>query len=186
MTEQHTIPGKVVRFAHRTGLTLAALVTIAAVGAQAASVCFEAESYNQIKAPFKVGLSANASGGKCVYQPLGTGRPPTVKCYAIYHFRVTTPGRYIVWGRGLWPSGCGNSFDVKIDSHAPATIGQDGTYNRWHWVRIRGMSFTLSKGVHTFTLMNREDGPGMDEFYLTTEDEVPVGIIHQTANVIVR
>lgn len=171
----------------KIGTAAMAFLTLAAVGAQAASLSFEAESANKITPPFRLGKTVGCSGGRCVFQPLHSGRPPAVKCWAGYKVMIKTPGRYHLWGRCLWQNGCGNSFNVQIDKSQPSILGQDGTYNRWHWVEVKGHAYTLSRGVHSMYLLNREDGPTVDEYYLTTDDDdVPAGAIPQTPGVIVR
>ncbi|MDQ2730962.1 MAG: hypothetical protein M3Y56_04830 [Armatimonadota bacterium] len=164
-----------------------AFLTLAATGAQAASFSFEAESANKITPPFRIGKTVGCSGGLCVFQPLHSGRPPAVKCWAGYKINITTPGRYRVWGRCLWQNGCGNSFDVQIDNSQPYILGQDGTYNRWHWVEVKGHAFNLSRGVHSMYLRNREDGPTIDQYYFTTDDDdVPAGSYSQNPGILVR
>jgi hypothetical protein len=159
-------------------MSLAALISvIGAASARAADICFEAEDANQIVKPFQIDTKAGASGGHYVVQPLHSGRPPQVKCWATYKIKIKDAGRYVLWGRAWWPNGCANSVDMKVDNNSRVTLGQDGTYMRWHWVRVKGKTFELSAGVHVITMVNREDGPGLDEFYLTTdEDYVPGGM----------
>ncbi|HET6383257.1 MAG TPA: hypothetical protein VFJ58_07695 [Armatimonadota bacterium] len=182
--KRHSLPLR------RTALTTVGIgvaIAITAASALAATVAFEAESANTITHPFQVITDSRASGHKCVVQPLHSGRPPQVNCAATYKVRITQPGRYHIWGRALWPNGCANSVYVRLDKGPLLTLGQDGTYNRWHWVEVKGHAFTLTRGVHTFQMVNREDGPEMDEFYFTTdEDYVPVGAERTLASVIVR
>jgi hypothetical protein len=166
-------------------LLLTAALSVTAVGAE--SVAFEAEAANQITKPFRVEFDHLASGQHCVVQPLKSGRPPAVQCQATYRLNVPAAGRYHLWGRAWWPNGCANSVNVKMDSGHPLTLGQDGTYQRWHWVELKGAAFNLTRGLHTLTMMNREDGPELDEFYLTTdEDYVPVGAVRVTAGLIAK
>jgi hypothetical protein len=169
------------------GLAAVGVLTVGFGVAQAADICFEAEAANSISKPFEIAQSPTASGGKCVVQPLKSGRPPAVRCEAVYHFRVTSPGKYKLWGRALWPNGCANSVNVVLDKAKTLTLGQDGTYRRWHWVELKSYSWTLSRGEHTLQMQNREDGPAMDEFFLTTDaDYVPVGIVHPSPNIIIH
>lgn len=166
---------------------IAAAVASAALAQGSRTVTFEAEAANKIIPPFHVEFDHLASGRHCVVQSLHTGRPPVVNCSCTYRVRIPAVGRYHVWGRAWWPNGCANSVDVRFDNGPRLTLGQDGTYTRWHWVEVRGHAFTLSSGIHTFQMLNREDGPEMDEFYLTTdEDDVPAGIERPTPGALVR
>lgn len=141
-----------------------------------AKLCFDAEYARDVEAPMKVvkKQSKNWSGEGYVEVPEEAGK---TKGSATYTINVTSAGNYYVWARTYWKDGCGNSVGVQIDEYSPAILGQDGTYNHWHWVEAKGAKFKLSAGKHTLKLLNREDGIMVDQVFLTQDDEyVPEGI----------
>ena len=80
---------------------------------------------------------------------------------------------YRFWGRCHWYDGCGNSFFLKIGNKPKVVLGQDGTYQVWHWVK--GPRMALNAGTHQIVIQNREDGAKMDQFLLTSDEKyIPV------------
>ena len=173
------------------------LALILAVGVIAAlaygattKVVFEGEHYTSITPSMTQGSSGDASNGAYVQVPLQ--RPhgyeegaPTDTGKAVYKIKIPVAGSYRVWARCHWYDGCGNSFFLKIDDKPAVVLGQDGTYQRWHWVK--GPTLHLGTGQHTIVLQNREDGSKLDEALLTTDLRyVPVRIEKETAAYVVR
>ncbi len=155
-------------------IALASVAMIAATSALAArwvKIVVEAESYWSIQPSMtKVTGDSKASGGAYVWIPLH--RPhglqesgPTDTGNALYKFRVPRDGVYRLWARTFWHDSCGNSFFVIVDGKDKSWIGEDGTYQRWHWVK--GKLYRLSAGVHTIKFQNREDGARLDQFLFT-------------------
>lgn len=146
--------------------------------ASTVKVVFEAEGYTSITPSMTKTASSLASGGAYVQVPLK--RPhgeeegaPTDQGRAVYKVRIPANGKYRFWGYCHWHDGCGNSFFLKIDDKPAVVLGQDGTYQRWHWVK--GPSLQLTAGVHTVVLQYREDGAKMDQALFTTDQRyVPV------------
>lgn len=149
------------------------------------TICFEAEDAISIEAPMRVSdggddpddrkVAAQASGGRFVEIPEGAGDPPDVGGEAVYEFEIAQAGRYRFWGRAWWPNSCGNSFTWVLNDDRPFVFGRGGTYEHWHWVR--GMLVTLQPGRHTLRVMNREDGPRLDQILITRNLRfVPTGI----------
>ncbi len=141
-----------------------------------AKICFEAEYAKSVDAPMRVIKKSNKnwSGEGYLEVPPEAGKKGGDAAYTI---SVAQAGSYSVWARTFWQDGCGNSVGVQVDDYSPATLGQDGTYNRWHWVNAKGAKYKLSAGKHTVKLLNREDGIMVDQVFLTTDDEyVPEGI----------
>lgn len=105
-------------------------------------------------------------------------------------FEINEPGEYTLWARAWWHCGCGNSFYFLIDpkqdpvdsngngeydDDIPArTMGEDGTYEVWHWVQYgKGKQmdrFKLDAGEHVLAAYNREDGIRVDQFLLLKYD----------------
>ena len=59
----------------------------------------------------------DASGGKCLAVPAGSGKPGEgpgvgreVFGQASYTVDIPVDGKYVFWGRAFWENGCGNSF----------------------------------------------------------------------------
>jgi hypothetical protein len=167
----------------KQGLRVAlALCTMgmAATGARAAGarVCFDAEAATSMESPLKKvmpGASKQYSGRGFLEIPWdrnetkGTGQ-------AGYRLNVVTAGTYTLWARTYWLNGCGNSIAVLVNGGPVAVLGEDGTYDKWHWVggkaRVR-----LKAGVNTLVLKNRETGIRVDQFFLSQDDEyIPTGV----------
>ncbi|MBC7287424.1 MAG: hypothetical protein H5T86_05135 [Armatimonadetes bacterium] len=160
-------------------------IAISAWAARSAKIVVEAEHFFAIQPSMSVGASQDASGGKYVYIPLK--RPhgenesgPYDKGNALYKVNIPKAGVYRLWARTNWHDSCGNSFFVVVDEKDTSWIGEDGTYQKWHWVR--GKTYQLSSGVHTFRFQNREDGAKLDQFLLTTDLRyVPTRAENETA-----
>lgn len=155
-------------------LCLVAVVAWAARG----KVVVEAEKYVSIQASMAKAVSSLASGGAFIQIPLR--RPhatsetgPADQGKATYKVNIGAAGSYRFWGRCHWQDGCGNSFFVKISDKPAVVLGQDGTYQRWHWVK--GPTVQLPAGQCTVVIQNREDGAKIDQFLLTSNlSYVPV------------
>lgn len=105
---------------------------------------------------------------------------------ARFKVRVTATGQYNLWGRVLWPNGCGNSFWVRANGGPKQLLGEDGTYDSWHWVQLQGPKLSLRAGEQTIEVLNREDGVLLDEVQVTTSGRVPQGIQPPTSGALVK
>ncbi len=156
-------------------------------------VCLEAESSEAVTEPMRVidatGANAaaavpGASGGKYLEIPKGAGNPPKVNAgEARLTFEIDEPGDYTFWGRVYWLSACNSSFTVQVDDALPFTFGKDATFDAWHWVKQPPrLKMTLSKGRHTLTIRNRQDGVRLDQVLFALDKRyVPVGVEDVTA-----
>lgn len=170
-------------------MVLAALAVVLAWAARV-KIVVEAESYFSITPSMTVGPDKTASGSKYVYIPLR--RPhgedesgPTDSGNTVYKFKVPAAGVYRLWVRANWYDSCGDSFFVVVDDGPQSWVGEDGTYQKWHWVK--GKTYQLSAGVHTIRFQNREDGAKLDQFLLTNDLRyVPTRIEAETPGYIVR
>jgi len=82
-------------------------------------------------------------------------------------------------GARLVEGACGNSVFVKVDEAGkPMAVGNDGTYNAWHWLKVPvPQPYELGAGKHQIIVLNREDGIRLDQLLLTGDLEyVPQGI----------
>ena len=128
-----------------------------------AKVCFEAEKYVAIESPVKKASEAGASGGNVLVIPWDKNETKGIGS-ATYKFNVKTPGVYYVWARTFWANGCGNSVGVSVNGGASKVLGEDGTYDAWHWVGGRA-KVQLKAGLNTMVFNNRETGVKVDQFF---------------------
>jgi len=166
-------------------LLLVAAITVGLVGlalAAANKVVVEAEKYGSIVPSMQVATSSLASGGAFIQIPLHrphatTETGPADQGRTSYSVNIPAAGSYRFWGRTHWHDACGNSFFLKIGNKPEVALGQDGTYQRWHWVK--GPIVELAAGPVQVTLRNREDGAKLDQFMFTKNlNYVPVRIEH--------
>lgn len=96
---------------------------------------------------------------------------------ASYELTVNTPVTCKIWVRAWWEGSCGNTVCIRLgEKGKPLTVGNDGTYDSWHWLEAPG-EFTLDKGTHTLYLLNREDGVRFDQILVTNDMEYyPQGV----------
>ncbi|HEX8237892.1 MAG TPA: hypothetical protein VF600_18270 [Abditibacteriaceae bacterium] len=157
--------------------TLLALGTGAAYAASA-KVCFEAEGAASMQKPLrKVQGSANKpySGKGYLDIPWDKNESKGIG-QAVYTFNVKTPGVYTVWARTFWANGCGNSVAVSVNGGPVKILGEDGTYDKWHWVGGTA-KVKLNAGANKLILKNRETGVSVDQFFLSQDaDYTPTGI----------
>lgn len=141
-------------------------------------IVVEAENCVSITPSMEKVSSTLASGGAFIQIPLqrphGTQEgAPVDQGSAKYVVKIPVAGTYRFWGRAHWHDGCGNSFFLKIGDKPWVVFGQDGTYQRWHWVK--GPTVELPAGNVEIIVRNREDGAKLDQFLLTTNlNYVPV------------
>lgn len=156
---------------------LVLFVSLFSLSAHADVVLFEAEKHTQITAPVQISADESASALTCIEIQQGAG---VTKGSVQYTFQIQKKAVYYIWMRVWWLDSCGNSITVEIDSNKgklkPFTLGQDGTYKKWHWVKAK-VRLALSEGEHTLLLTNREDGIKIDQILLSSDRRVvPVGI----------
>ena len=146
--------------------------------AAGARVCFDAEAAASMETPLKKvmpGASKQYSGRGFVEIPWDKNETKGMG-QAGYRVNVKTAGTYTLWARTYWLNGCGNSIAVSVNGGPVAVLGEDGTYDKWHWVggkaRVR-----LKAGANTVVLKNRETGVRVDQFFLSQDDEyTPTGV----------
>ncbi len=146
--------------------------------AQSAKICFEAEAGTAVQAPLKVakpGKNKSYSGSGYLDIPWDKNKTKGVGS-ASYTINVKTPGTYYLWARTFWANGCGNSIAISVNGGSPITLGEDGTYDKWHWVG--GIArVNLKSGANTFKILNRETGVRVDQVFLSQDgDYTPTGI----------
>jgi hypothetical protein len=167
----------------KQGLSFAmalAATGLAVTGALAANnrICIDAENATSMETPLKKvlpGVNKQYSGKGFLEIPWDKNETKGIG-QAGYRINVKTAGTYTLWARTYWMNGCGNSIAVSVNGGPVAIIGEDGTYDKWHWpestVRVR-----LKAGVNTLVLKNRETGVRVDQFFLSQDpDYTPTGI----------
>ena len=144
-----------------------------------AKVCFEAEKPVSIESPLKkvTGKPGKISGGGYLEIPWDENKTKGIG-HATYSINAPKAGTYYLWARTFWANGCGNSVKAGVGTNKDDAklLGEDGTYDAWHWVGGRGR-VTLKAGKNTFTMYNSETGVQVDQFFLCTDpDYTPVGV----------
>ena len=161
------------------GATLLATVFTAGSAAMAANakVCFEAESAATVQSPIKKvtpGSSSKYSGRGFLDIPWDQNKTKGVG-QAVVRVNVKKAGTYYLWARTFWANGCGNSIGVGVNGGSSITLGEDGTYDKWHWVGGK-TRVSLKAGTNTFVIKNRETGVRVDQIFLCEDgDYTPVG-----------
>lgn len=151
-------------------LAAGALALGVPVWAQSARICFEAEKPGAIQSPLKNVTGQNAkkvSGGGFLDIPWDENKTKGIGS-ATYKINAPKAGVYYVWARTFWANGCGNSIEVVVNGGSPLILGEDGTYDAWHWVGGRAR-VALKAGANTLVLKNRETGVRVDQFFLTQD-----------------
>jgi len=144
-------------------------------------VVLEAESL-LLAPPMQALTEPAVASGTVIGVPLSGGRDlGAARC----RFEVSTPGDYVIWVHVFAESGEADSFYASIDrgSVLLSDVAQRG---RWFWDQVRnrvagdpgaGPSiFTLSKGIHSLLIRNRECNTRIDRIVIAHRDlaHVPV------------
>ena len=119
-----------------------------------------------------------ASSGAYLWVPSKYGNwwsPNSKAGKAVYTLNISKSGTYQVWGRVLAVSGNDDSFFVAMDSGA-YKVWDTKQCKSWTWDLVNSrkdgaLSFQLSAGTHTFTLMQREDGTKIDQLIFTMDTD---------------
>lgn len=148
---------------------------------------FNMDKATQVTMPMRKAVDENGdfSNGLLVI-PDGTGVPPAGKNPAlehggaVFHFEVKQETTAYLWFNVMWDGSCGNTLDVKVDDDKMSyTVGNDGTYNAWHWQKSP-KSYKLTPGRHKITVLNREDGIKLAQVLLLQDKEyIPEGVEEQ-------
>lgn len=119
--------------------------------------------------PFEVSVVGDmGERGLRIGPNIGRGWKDEAGGDATYRFHVPRDGQYHVWAYCLWHDACSNAIFARFDDLEKAIIGNDPTYNEWHWVR--GFSIHLERGTHTLKLSNHSDNVAVQKLFLTNSD----------------
>ena len=158
-----------------TALAMAASTSVAL--AENTKVCFEAEGAQVVKSPVSkrlLGANKAFSGRGYVEIPWDQNKTKGLG-NATIRFNAPKAGVYHLWARVFWANGCGNSIEANVNGKGSKILGEDGTYDKWHWVGGRA-KVALKAGPNVLVLKNRETGVKVDQFFLCTDsDYIPVG-----------
>lgn len=130
-----------------------------------------------LRGGFIVGMDENASGGRFVHLPNGTGNNLTgtaIGDSAEYCFTVHAAGTYLLEGTILATGSGNDSLYVIIDDQSAAGYLWDTATNADFYIQDflndRGnadpVQLTLNAGVHTIIVYPREDGTLLDKLAL--------------------
>ncbi len=143
---------------------------------------FNASAATQITAPMEKATETGAPDDTILVIPDGKGVPPQGKqpeleyggC--VFEFETAEDFNAEIWLNVVWDGSCGNTIDIRIDDEKKSvTVGNDGTYNAWHWMKSP-KSYKLRAGKHKLYILNREDGIKFAQAFITNDkDLVPQG-----------
>jgi hypothetical protein len=137
------------------------------------------------------------SGGKVLATPkLDPGEKITDPDAVTYQVKIPQDGTYYLWGRCIWSTGCGNTFNIRVEGSTSGQwiLGGDSTYDVLHWICLSDggdnadspRPLALKAGTVTITLGQRESATQVDEFMLSTDAKKrPAGDYLPTADALV-
>ncbi|MBN2613298.1 MAG: T9SS type A sorting domain-containing protein [Bacteroidales bacterium] len=145
-------------------------------------VWLEAEC-TQVGANWDIHSSASCSNGKYLMVKPGvqaTSAPSSNSAdHLIYAFHLAESGSYKIWGRTMAPTANDDSYWVRVDNGEWTNWNGIVGGSTWQWDDVHNqsndnpMAYVLDTGYHTLTVCFREDGAGIDKFYLTNTGQVP-------------
>jgi hypothetical protein len=135
----------------------------------------EPEAFAPVAAPMRVSEEADTSAGRCVRIPAGLDKKAPRTGEVSLPFSLSSAGTATIWLRCHWSGSCANSVSISVGGRPAQTVGEDGTYGVWHWVKAPPMP--LPPGDHKLVLSQREEDVGIDQVVITSDREyVPMGI----------
>lgn len=120
----------------------------------------------EVVAPFKFGEAADAADGTALVLPKGAGSKDRAG-RAVFAVQPPESGAWLAWARVKWDDECSNSVELGCDAQPPCIAGNDRLFGRWHWVRAG--RHVLTRGAHTVTLLEREDGVAIQQLVFTRD-----------------
>jgi hypothetical protein len=127
----------------------------------------DGQTYSPVVSGTDDGLPPAFHGG-LIETPAGTGDDldGDPEGRAIYTFTVGADAQYTVWVRMFAPDAGSNSFWESMDTGAETAL-QVPSPGAWIWVR--GQSYGLTRGSHSFELGHRHDGAKADRIIITDD-----------------
>jgi len=138
----------------------------------------DAGEATKITKPMVKIADSQAAKQTILHIPDKTTTPPTEEAVGMKYggatFDVEIPEDMTckIWVRAWWDGACGNTAFVRVGEKGKLfCIGNDGTYEDWHWVSVPTEELKLKKGKNTIYLLNREDGVRFDQLLITDDME---------------
>jgi hypothetical protein len=163
------------------GLMLCLFATENAMSAPNHKVVWEAESFSSLHPPLRhikdKRSRSNKFSGSGYLQMAWNKHHAAGR--ATYKFKVPYPGFYYVWLRTKWQDNLTNLVYVSVNGRHPRYVGNDATYEMWHWVTGVGgrLRVRCHTGTNTLVLQDMEMGVKIDQILLTSDPEyIPTGI----------
>ncbi|OGV77092.1 MAG: hypothetical protein A3K19_30665 [Lentisphaerae bacterium RIFOXYB12_FULL_65_16] len=144
---------------------------------------FSAPDATSFTPPFVMEKDPRTSKGQMLHLPDEKGKPPEGAAPdmkyggAVFAVDIPKPMKCKIWVRVWWEGSCGNSLYLSAGRDPkPVVVGNDGTYEAWHWLEAQQM-FEFDAGKQEFRVLNREDGIRVDQVLITGDLQyVPQGI----------
>ncbi|RYG67355.1 hypothetical protein EON80_13735 [bacterium] len=96
--------------------------------------------------------------------------------HGTYRFKVPYAGMYYVWLRTQWQNPFSNRVYVAVNGGRPQSLGEDATYQSWHWVGGRAR-VRCRAGWNTLVLQELDMGVKIDQILVTSDSNlIPAGI----------
>lgn len=155
------------------------------------NVWLEAEC-TDVGSNWDIHTDSECSNGKYLMVKPGvqaTGVPSSNSTdYLVYNFSVPENGSYKIWGRVLAPTPNDDSFWIRVDGGGWVNWNGIPGGTSWVWDDVHDqsndtpMNYTLNAGDHTLAVCYREDGTGIDKFYITNTGQHPTGFGEDATN----
>ena len=108
-----------------------------------------------------------------------------------FNLNIQQTATYVTYFHLNAPTNSNNSFWVRVDESPwikfwKETDRSNMLTDGFEWRRLsndtRAVTLNLSAGSHTLVVANRESGTALDKIYLTTSNELPLGVGPRGAN----
>jgi hypothetical protein len=122
---------------------------------------------------------AEVGAGKYILIPRAPNKQDTSTGNLTFEIELPVDKDVRFWFRTKWGGSCSNSVELTVPGFTPKVIGEDGNYERWHWVKHKGPMLPLKAGTHKIVIAERESDSdlGIDQIVITTiKNFVPVEI----------
>jgi hypothetical protein len=139
----------------------------------------EAEAAVAIAGTMAVADDAEVGAGKYILIPRAPNKQDTSTGNLTFEIELPVDKDVRFWFRTKWGGSCSNSVELTVPGFTPKVIGEDGNYERWHWVKHKGPMLPLKAGTHKIVIAERESDSdlGIDQIVITTiKNFVPVEI----------
>lgn len=178
------------------GATATKTVTVNVFNHNTTELWFEAECAANEGSNWNVIEHAAVSGGKYLmvkdaFQSTASATADTLH-HLVFNFKVEEAGTYKVWGRVLAPTADDDSFWVRLNDGDWVNWNSIPGGSSWAWDDVHNqadanpMLYTLEPGDHKLYVCYRENGAGIDKFYITNTGNTPTGLGGEAANCVVE